>query len=460
MDTTKKSLGRIDRRLLILPPVLLGVIIFVLMKGEYSEPKQQAIAEVARHLRVIEVPQVVLVPQVVCYGVAQAADVWSAVAEVKGRVVEVHPELKAGAIFRKGQQVLKIDPAEYELHIAELHAEIAETKSQQARLAAEEDNLRASLEIERSSLTLAQRDLQRLESLTESSSVTRSEVDRKKREVLAQQQSVQSLTNSLNILPAQRESLVATLAAKEANLELAELDLKHTTITAPFDCRVGDLNLEVGQFLSTGQVLFEAFGVDVTEVQAQVPINQALTLLIPGSEPIDPADFDMETMREIFDIDVTVRVESGDFQVSWPARFDRVREQLDTQTRTVRIVVAVDKPYENVIPGKRPPLAPGMFCEVELRGKPRTGQIVIPRSALNDGHVYLIDDNNRLERRPVEVAFSQGGISCLTSGLQPGERLIVSDATPAVEGMLVEPHADTDAQQALIAEASGGEPAR
>ena len=460
MEKANSFLRHIDRRLLVIPPVLLGVGIFWLMKGEYTEPERQPIAEVARPMRVIEVPQVALVPRVVGHGIAQAGDIWSAVAEVKGRVVQVHPELKPGAIFRGGVQVMQVDPAEYQLRIAQLEAEIAEIKSQQARLTAEEENFRASLSIEQESLTLAQRDLARLESLVGSSSVTQSEVDRKQREVLAQQQSAQTLTNSLNVLPAQQDSLAATLAAKEASLQLAQLDLEHTTVTAPFDCRVGDLSIEIGQFLSTGQKLFEAYGTDLTEVQAQIPINQALTLLVPGLEPIDPTSLDMETMRKIFDIDVTVRLQSGDFQVAWPARFARVREQLDTQTRTVRVVVAVDKPYENIIPGKRPPLAPGMFCEVELRGRPRTGQIVIPRTSLRDGHVYLVNDENRLEYRAVEVAFSQGGISCLTAGLTPGERLVVSDPTPAVEGMLIEPVADLDAEQSLVGEATGEEPVR
>ena len=128
------------------------------------------------------------------------------------------------------------------------------------------------------------------------------------------------------------------------------------------------------------------------------------------------------------------------------------------QTRTVRIVVAVDKPYENVVPGQRPPLAPGMFCAVELRAKPRTGQIVIPRTALQNGHVYVVSAENRLEVRPVEVAFSQGGFACLRSGLVPGERLVVSDPTPAVEGMLVEPTPDMQTEQALIAESTGEVP--
>ncbi|MCG8448468.1 MAG: efflux RND transporter periplasmic adaptor subunit [Pirellulales bacterium] len=447
-----------NRRTLIVLPIVAGAAIFWFMRGKREAPAPGPLQEIARTLRVIEVPQVALVPRVVGYGVAQAADRWSAVAQVKGRIVQVHPELKSGAILRAGEVVLQIDPTEYEIRIAQLQAEIAETKSQQARLQAEEENLRASLKIEQDSLALAKRDLARLQSLTAGSTITESEVEAKQREVLAQRQSVQNIDNSLNVLPAEVESLTATLAAKQASLKLAELDLDYTTIKAPFDCRVGELALEVGQFLAAGQSLLEAYGIDVTEVEAQFPMNQARTLLHPGDAPSKPKDINMEMIRKIFDVDVEIRMESGDFAVTWPGRFDRVREQLDVQTRTVRIVVAVDKPYENVIPGERPPLAPGMFCEVELRAKPRTGQIVIPRTAMRNGQVYVVNAENRLETRNIEVAFSQGGLTCVKSGLQPGERLVVSDPTPAVVGMLVEPTPDAQTEEILLAESAAEAP--
>ena len=122
-------------------------------------------------------------------------------------------------------------------------------------------------------------------------------------------------------------------------------------------------------------------------------------------------------VRAVFDVEAIVRLRTGDFVVEWDGRFDRIREELDLQTRTLRVVIAVDRPYENVVPGKRPPLSPGMFCEVELRGQPRPDQVVVPRGSVRDGAVYLVNDANRLERRPVEVAFSQGGFSVISEGL-------------------------------------------
>ena len=158
---------------------------------------------------------------------------------------------------------------------------------------------------------------------------------------------------------------------------------------------------------------------------------------------------------EAYKFGVTIRFQSGDAIAEWEGRVDRLREELDTQTRTVGIVVAVDKPYEKMVPGVRPPLVRGMFCEVELRGSVHKGRVVIPRSTLHDGHVYVLDSDKRLHRRHVEIDFAQANFVALQSGLDIGDTLVVSDPTPAIEGMLVDPVHDTELLHALVQEASG-----
>ena len=80
-----------------------------------------------------------------------------------------------------------------------------------------------------------------------------------------------------------------------------------------------------------------------------------------------------------------------------------------------------------------------MFVEVELRGKPREARIVIPRSAVHLGRVYLVDGDSRLVTRPVKVDFTVGDDVCLSDGLGPGDRLVLTDLIPAIEGMLLAP---------------------
>ena len=150
-----------------------------------------------------------------------------------------------------------------------------------------------------------------------------------------------------------------------------------------------------------------------------------------------------------------VRYHSGDFRVEWDARVVRLRERLDPRTRTAGLVVAVDRPYELAIPGQRPPLKQGMYCQVELRGATRSDRIVIPSAALHDGHVYLVGEDRRMVRRAVQVEFVQSDFVCLAGGLRPGDVVVVSDPEPAIEGLRLEPVPDEDLSQRLAAQASG-----
>ena len=451
----RTTLARVGRQALILPPVLIGAVVLFVVVDRRNTPKQEAIPEASRPLLVIEVPRTAVVPRVLGFGTAHPGDIWSAVAEVKGRITKTHPELKAGAIIREDEKVVHIDPTEYDLQIARLKAEIAQVEAQQAELGTQEGNYKVALAIEEESLRLAQRELKRIGVLRESNAVAESDYDVTSRAVLSQQQNLQSLRSSLSVLPAQRNALAANLDAKRAALGQAQLDLARTVIEAPFECRLSDVSLEVGQFVAAGERLFEAYGTAVTEVEAQMPIDQVRKLLTPSDGPLDLTGDAMQTIRAVFNVDAIVRLRTGDFVVEWVGKFDRIREELDLQTRTLRVVIAVDRPYENVVPGKRPPLSPGMFCEVELRGASRPNQVVVPRTSVRNNVVYLVNREDRLEARPVEVAFSQGGFSVIDKGLSGGESLVVSDPTPAIEGMLVEPMLDNQIQANLLSEAEG-----
>lgn len=412
-------------------------------------------------LSVIAAPEVDLVPRVLGYGTAEPGEVWRAVAEVRGRVVETHPELESGALIQAGQELLRIDPTEYELTIKQLKADILQVTALLASLGAQEENDRASLAIEQEAATLLERELARLQKLAKTSAAAAQDVDVKERELLVQKQKVQTLKNALNLVPAHREELTARQAVKQAQLDQAEIDLKKTVIRAPFDCRLAKLQIEKGQFVSAGETLFEAQSTALTEVEAQVPFDQIRNLLDPRLRKEIAAPVSMDTVRELFQIDAKVRIRSGGFEAEWDGRFDRVREQIDPRTRTVGLVIAVDRPYEKIVPGVRPPLLKGAFCEVELRGKSRPGQIVVPRTAVWDSHVYLVDKDSadkqyRLRRRAIEIEFAQSGLVCVRSGVKAGELVVVTDEPgPLAVGMLVEPKEDEAARKSLIREATG-----
>lgn len=401
----------------------------------------------------MKVPVVDLIPRTIGYGIAEPGKVWRAVAEVRGRVVEVHPRLKAGALLKKDDLLLKTDPTEYRLAVAVFQAGIAQTKADLSELAVQAENTTASLKIEKRSLVLAEQSLTRKKNALEKNTISANEVDLEERNVLIQRQRVQDLENTMHLIPSRKRALEAKLASNEAGLEQARLDLAKTVFTAPFDCRIGSVSIEPGQYLAAGQVLFEAHATAVTEVEAQVLGDHLRHLIGVKNDTELQTSMFREVGRRLGNIKAIVRIRSGNWNIEWQARVDRLRESVDPDTRAFTVVVAVDRPYDKVIPGRRPPLSRGLFCEVELKGPPHPGSIVIPRAALHNDKVFILDKESRLQPVTVTTAFVQADLAVIDSGLTGGETLIVSDPTPAINGMLVTPVWDREAHDRLLAEA-------
>ena len=123
----------------------------------------------------------------------------------------------------------------------------------------------------------------------------------------------------------------------------------------------------------------------------------------------------------------------------WPGELTRVTSSLDPATRTVQVVVLVEEPYRNANPPTRPPLVRNMFVQATIAAPTPEPVIVIPASAVHQGVVYLVDQDNRLQRRRVTVAWQQGDKAVISEGLAPGDRLVLDDLVPAVDGTLLAP---------------------
>ncbi len=438
-------------------PVLLAIGVVIFLIRSRSGPVKKAVEELGRPLRVIAAPRLSFLPKALGYGVADPGHIWQALAEVRGTVLSVHPRLESGALISEGTVLLQIDPLDYELAVAQRRAQQAETQAKLDELAMEERNTNASLAIEKRSLALADKTMQRLRSLRQQSAVAADEVDREERRFLQQEQVIQQLENGLAQVPARREALSAALAVATANLQQAELDLSRTVISAPFACRLGAVKMKKGQVVNAGQQLFEAHGTATVEVEAKFRPEQLRNLLpLEKRQQFQPG-LSMERVQQLFNLTVTIRLHSGAWEASWPAHFDRIRETVDLRTRDIKVVAVVDDPYGQVIPGVRPALVRGMYCEMELQAPIRPLTVVLPRSAVVNGTVYILDDESRLRRRAVQVAFTQGDLVVLQSGLDGGEMVIVSDPTPAIEGMKVIAVVDSALRERLIRQAAPGE---
>ena len=141
---------------------------------------------------------------------------------------------------------------------------------------------------------------------------------------------------------------------------------------------------------------------------------------------------------------------------NWKGKLIRIGESIDPDRDTIGLVVKVDNPYQNVIPGIRPPLLKGMYAAVEFF-TPAHKMLVIPRKALHQGRVYVALDNNQLEIRPVTVLYKQGEMVVIKSGIKEGEKIIITDVTPVLNGLPLNLVFAADAEQALATSALGGE---
>ena len=309
--------------------------------------------------------------------------------EVAGRVVEVSPALAGGAFFAKGDVLLRIDPREYELAVTRAKAAIAQA---QVQLAQEEQEA-----------AVARREWESLGSSGE--------------------------PNPLVLREPQLAEARAQLASAEAQLEQAQYDLERTTLNAPYDGRVRQKRVDVGQFVQRGVAIATIYSVDVAEVRLPIPDDQLAFVDLPlayrGTGDTDDGP------------SVILRADFGGETYEWRGRIVRTEGEIDPQTRVIHAVAQVQNPYARKRGSRRPPLAVGMFVQAEILGK-TVKSVVVPRSALRgDDQLLVVNPEGRVEFRDLDILRRERDRVLVRGGVTPGEQVLVSPLEAAVEGMQV-----------------------
>jgi len=447
------------KKLLIIPPILVGLAVLYFMTSGREAPERNPPTEIARAVRVIAAEPMQLVPRVTGFGSVYPGTVWTGIAQVSGKIEYVHPDLENGAILVEGTEIIRISPVDFNLAIRQAQANIRSAEAKLDELSVTEQNTTDLLKIEQDGLALREAELARKQSLFERGTIARAALDLEQREALAQRKKVQDLENTLRLLPTQRAVQEEQISIYQAQLQSAQLDLERTRIVLPFNGRIADLAVEAEQFIQAGGRLVSVDSIDVAEVEAQIPITQFRDMLHASVDRNMPIGIDAQSLSRILEtigFEATVRLGVGDDAVEWPARFSRISDSVDPRTRTIGAIVAVDGAYAMAVPGERPPLSKGMFVEIEIRTRARLDDIVVPRSAFHDGKLYVVDGDGRLEIRDVTPGLVQGNLVVVTDGIAPGEQVVVSDLIPAISGMLLLPQVDEEALAGLKIEAAGG----
>ena len=381
MTEKKRRLLHIGITIAILAVGVIGFIIFTKSKPELARQKPPVPVPVVRTVAVEQGNHNVIV---IGQGSVTPLRQISLVPQVTGKVIEVSESLVNGGVFNQGDVLIRIDPADYEAAVTLAKAKVKDSESK-LRLAAEE--------------SAAAREEWRLLYGDDKS------------------KKIPSLVAKRPQLAAAR----ATLDASRASLEQARLNLERTQIKAPFNGRVASESVDVGQYVSPGQGLATLYSTDAAEVVLPLADEDLLWFNVPGFTPGggggSPA---------------VVHATVAGRPLTWQGRVVRSTGIVDEKTRTINVVVRVEKPYE-----QKPPLAVGLFVRVEIEGKALIGATVLPRTSLHDGDVVWVVSDGQMNFRKVKVARAEGDRVVVESGLEEGEQVVTTPLRTATDGMKV-----------------------
>ena len=357
-------------------------------------PEQLTVSESTSAIRAMTVAKESLRLSIRSEGTVTPKTQTDLIPEVKGRVTWISSNLVVGGYFQAGDLLVTIDAADYE----------ARTGLAQAQL------LRAEAELEHKRF-----ELQRLQTLIKDKLVSQSNLENAARA---------------------HKIAKANVIESKINLAQAERDLSRTKITAPFEGMVRSESIDIGQFVQQGAPIASIYASDAVEVRLPI-VNAQLAYLDPANlqrGELDPATAPM--------IRLTARYAGTSF--IWRGQLARTEGEIDAQSRMITAVARVRQ--DNQSPDV-PPLQVGAFVAAEIEGQYLDDIVRLPRAALRpNSQVLIIDSDNRLRFRAVNVLRLENDFVIIDSGLESGEVVNLSPIQTVVDGMRVsltfEPTAD------------------
>lgn len=381
-----KKFFRITAPVLVL---VLGFGIVQVLVAAKPEPEKTEESQRLLSLYVDEVASESVIVSVRTQGEVRPKTEIDLVPQVSGRIVAMSESFNDGAEFAPGTLLLKIDDADYRLAVIRAEARVAEAQTQLER-----------------------------EHATHKIKKAEWSDDRNKGEVPTQ--------FALNLT--QVAEAEAKLASAEADLQKARLDLQRTEIRVPFQGRVRERLVGIGQIVSAGMSLGRVFSIDTVQVRLALTDTQLMELNLPMG-------YTAESQQGPT---VTFRATMGNREFSWRGRVVRVSAAVDETTRLIYATAEVEDPYGQSADGGMP-MAVGLFVSAEISGVSEQQALVMPRMALrNENKVYVINDENKLEIRTVQVLSTSEDHVMVSSGVSHGERVVTSTLPSPVEGMEVQ----------------------
>jgi RND family efflux transporter MFP subunit len=381
---------------LILATIVIGVGVswFLITTGPETTPEEKK--QTARIVQTIPVVGQMRHIAVSAYGSVIPSRKVVIRPQVSGQVVHQSESMAIGGQFREGEELIRIDPKDYELALAAVRSDLEQAKFER--------------EVESGRQVIAQREWGELQADLDMEEVNRSLVLRE---------------------PHLRRA-EAMMKKAINDIEEAELQLSRTVIRAPFNARVVEESVEVGQLVGPNSTICELVGTDEYWIQVSVPFSELKWIQFPQGDTAGAP--------------VEVVLDAGEGEIAtWEGRVVRLLSDLDDVGRMARVVVAVQDPLGlQSEKSDKLPLLLGSYLEVRIDAGDLENVITIPRDAFREGdQIWVVGTDNLLRVLRAEVLWPEKETVIIPNILEEGDELIVSDLRVALPQMLVEPQRST-----------------
>lgn len=301
-------------------------------------------------------------------GVVESRTLTSIVPQVSGRIVDVAPTFRTGARVEKDDVLFVIDPADYELAVDRTLAEIEVARSELARLEAE-----AAAEREVWESSFPQREIPDL-------------IARKPQIAAAK----------------------ARIYSGEAARAAAELALSRTVVKAPFDARVLETRLDLGQVVGTTAAVGSIFSEASLEISVPVSADE------------------LKRIGGVLERSATISTPTGQ-QID--GKVVRKAAKLDERTRLATLFVESTDPAA---------LTLGEFVSVEIVGAETDEAMRLPYAAMTSRDRLWVVEGEELVERQVEILGRDGDMLVVRT-FDTADGVVAIPPPEVRAGLLVEP---------------------
>ena len=308
------------------------------------------------------------------------------VARVSGFIQEIN--YQDGALVKKGALLFTIEPEPYKVKL---------------------DQAKAAEEGARATLKQAQADFDRQTQLVARQAGTQATLDQSQ---------------------ATRESTKSGLQQAEANTRIAALNLEYAHVTAPFEGVVTARQVSVGQFVGSGgtpTVLATIIQNDPIYVNFNVSEQDVLRI----RADIARRGLTQDDLRKV-PVEAGLQSETG---YPHQGTLDYASPSVNPSTGTLAV--------RAVLQNANRVLLPGYFVRVRVPvGEPQNA-LLVPDSAIGSDqggrYVLVVDKDNVVEQRKVEIGPRVDERRVIESGLNPQDRVVVAGVLRAIPGQKVDP---------------------